>query len=261
MSKIYKWLFAALGWAAIGPIGAILGFFAGKTIGESTNAPKPRLNSHYTDTGTSADIDAALMILIAALMNADGQVRRSELDYVKRFLLRNYGEQRGKEMLQLLHKMAGRKIEIYEVCVQIKQNTSYSTRYQMFDFLYGLAATDGELHIAEQIMLRHIATYLLINQSDFISIQARHTPNYEYAHSQHRNAQTHTHTQSDPYKVLGVARDASDDEVRKAYRRMAIKYHPDRVSTLSEEMQKNAAEQMKLINAVWEQIRTERNIK
>ena len=94
-------------------------------------------------------------------------------------------------------------------------------------------------------MLRLIAQYLGIAQSDYTSIYERHNSSFNTHHSTYGK---------DPYQVLGSSKDATDDEVKKAYRRMAMKYHPDRVAGMSEEMQRNAAEQMKEINEAYEQI-------
>ena len=256
MSSFTKWLFAGLGWAVGGPIGAILGFYLGKTISPDKDSSFQRINgpSHrgpYRNTGTQQDIDAALMVLIAAVMKADGEVRRSELDFVKRFLLKNYGEERGKEMLQVLKQMVQHNIPIDEVCMQIKVNTDYSTRYHMVDFLFGIGGADGVFQQAELSILRQIAQYLGISQGDYVSIHERHV-----GHS-HASSSART-TGGDAYKVLGITKDATDDEVKRAYRRMAMKYHPDRVAGMSEELQRNAAEQMKEINEAYEKIKQQR---
>ena len=263
MSTFTKWLFAGLGWAVGGPIGALLGYFLGKAI-----SPDKQLGSGsfgtddtphrgpYRNTGTQADINAALMVLIAAVMKADGAVKRSELDYVKRFLLANYGEVRGKEMLKVLQQMVEQDIPIDQVCAQIKVNTDYYTRYHMVDFLFGIGGADGEFHQTEINMLRLIAQYLGISQSDYTSIYERHVgSSYRGSYSGSQQPR-HSATHKDPYKVLGIDSTASDDEVKKAYRKMAMKYHPDRVAGMSEELQRNAAEQMKEINEAYERIKT-----
>lgn len=255
MSTFTKWLFAGLGWAVGGPIGALLGYYLGKAISPDKETTHTRLNgpTHrgpYSNTGTQADINAALMVLIAAVMKADGSVKRSELDYVKRFLLANYGEERGKQMLKLLHQLVEQDIPIDQVCHQIKVNTAYTTRYHMVDFLFGLGGADGEFHQSELSMLRLMAQYLGISQSDYTSILERHV-----GHSS-SSAFTQSRNQKDPYKVLGITKEATDDEVKRAYRRMAMKYHPDRVAGMSEEMQRNAAEQMKEINEAYDKIKS-----
>ena len=249
-----KWIFAGLGWAVGGPIGALLGFFLGNSFDSSDKFVGDGSSHHgpYHNTGTQADINVALMVLIAAVMKADGQVKKSELNYVKAFLLQNYGEENGKQMLKVLQRMVQQDIPINQVCAQIKVNTDYNTRYHMVDFLFGISGSDGEFHQAELNMLRLIAQYLGISQSDYISIHERHVGYGKSSYSSTRN----TSYSRDPYKVLGITKEATDDEVKKAYRRMAMKYHPDRVAGMSEEMQRNAAEQMKEINEAYEQIKS-----
>ena len=263
MGSFTKWLFAGLGWAIGGPIGAILGFFIGRAIStdrqigggyDYDDAPH---RGPYRNTGTQADVNVALMVLIAAVMKADGQVKRSELDYVKRFLLQNYGEEHGKQMLKVLQQMVERDIPIDQVCMQIKVNTDYNTRYHMVDFLFGIGGADGEFNQTETNMLRLIAQYLGISSSDYTSIYERHVGHADSGYS-HRSSGSSRSYSKDPYRVLGVESSASDDEVKRAYRRMAMKYHPDRVAGMSEEMQRNAAEQMKEINEAYDIIKQSR---
>lgn len=269
MSGFTKWLFAGLGWAIGGPIGALLGYWLGKAIspdkqigGGSYNysADSQGHRGPYHNTGTQQDINAALMVLIAAVMKVDGQVKRSELDYVKRFLLANYGEERGKQMLKVLQEMVQKDIPIDQVCQQIKVNTDYSTRYHMVDFLFGIGGADGSFHQSEINMLRLIAQYLGISTPDYTSIFERHVGHEDagYSGSSGRSGSSSSSYDKDPYRVLGIDSSATDEEVKKAYRRMAMKYHPDRVSGMSEEMQRNAAEQMKEINQAYEVIKQRR---
>ncbi|MBP3763747.1 MAG: TerB family tellurite resistance protein [Bacteroidales bacterium] len=261
MSSITKWLFAGLGWAIGGPIGALLGWFLGKAIAPDRLTEAPPQASHrgpYRNTGSQQDINAALMVLIAAVMKADGQVKRSELDYVKRFLLQNYGEQRGKQMLKLLQQLVEQDIPVADVCAQIKVNTDYNTRYHMTDFLFGLGGADGHFHQAELHTLRQIALHLGLSSSDYTSIHERHVGSTGYGYGGGSSQSSRPRTGSygkDPYKILGIDSSATDDEVKKAYRRMAMKYHPDRVAGMSEELQRNASEQMKAVNQAYEQIK------
>lgn len=267
MSSLLKWLLTGLGWAVGGPIGALLGYFIGKSISSPSEQIGPGSQSHhgpYRNTGTQGDINAALMVLIAAVMKADGDVKKSELDYVKRFLLQNYGEERGREMLQVLKQMVEQEIPVEQVCYQIKVNTDYNTRYHMVDFLFGIGGADGIFQLSEIAMLRNIAQALGISQSDYTSIVERHVGSAYSSSSGNSERTGHTERTTyskDPYRVLGIESTASDDDVKKAYRRMALKYHPDRVADMSEEIQRNAAEQMKEINEAYETIKQRRGIK
>ena len=269
MSSFTKWLFAGLGWAVGGPIGALLGYWIGKAIspdkqlGDGDSASYGYHRGPYRNTGTQQDVNAALMVLIAAVMKVDGAVKKSELDYVKRFLLANYGEERGKQMLKVLQQMVQKDIPIDQVCAQIKINTDYNTRYHMVDFLFGIGGADGEFHQSEINMLRLIAQYLGISQSDYMSIHERHVGSSDSGYSNYSGYSGRSSASGaydkDPYRVLGIDSSATDDEVKKAYRKMAMKYHPDRVAGMSEEMQRNAAEQMKEINQAYEVIKERRS--
>ena len=269
MANFLKWLFMGLGWAVGGPIGGILGYYLGKAIspdkqiGGDSEFSSEIHHGPYRNTGTQQDINVALIVLIAAVMKADGQVKRSELDYVKRFLLTNYGEARGKEMLKVLQHMVEQDIAIDQVCQQIKVNTDYNTRYHMLDFLFGIGGADGEFDQTELNMLRLIAQYLGISQSDYTSIYERHVGHADYSYSggSRKSGSSNSTYNKNPYKVLGIDSSATDDEVRKAYRKMAMKYHPDRVAGMSEEMQRNAAEEMKEINRAYEVITEARAMK
>lgn len=267
--SIGKWIFAGLGWSLGGPIGAVLGYVLGKSLFDSAESSQAgdwqqvgggSRRGPYRNTGTQSDLNVALMVLVAAVMKADGAVKRDELDFVKRFLLKNYGESRGNEMLHLLRDILKRDIPIQDVCIQIKYNTDYTTRYHMLDFLFGIAAADAHFDKSEEMMLRTIGSHLGINSGDIASMYARYAG---YGRSYSGSAHSYSSAQSakDPFKVLGLTREATDDEVKKAYRRLAMKYHPDKVEGMGEEMKKNAEAQFREINEAYEQIKTMRGIK
>ena len=133
----------------------------------------------------------------------------------------------------------------------------------MVDFLFGIGGADGKFHINEITLLRSIALHLGLSRSDIMSMQERHlrTKGYEEPHQQYqeRKRSSADTYDKDPYRVLGIDSSATDEEVKKAYRRMAMKYHPDRVADMSEEIQQNAAKQMKEINEAYEVIKSRRS--
>ena len=143
--KWAKWIITGLGWAFMGPIGGIIGYIVGSAIDSpafnTNNDDFDNKADSTTRTGrryntTPNDIRIALLLLIAAVMKADGKVVRSELDHVKKFLLANYGESQAKDMLHILRDLMNRDYSIHDVCLQIRQNTPYATRMHLFDFLY-----------------------------------------------------------------------------------------------------------------------------
>ncbi|MCR5066048.1 MAG: TerB family tellurite resistance protein [Bacteroidales bacterium] len=291
-----KWILTGLGWTLFGPIGGIIGYLIGKGvegIGSTQQVGDGSANANYTsssdntgnagysetsgsrtryhNTGTPDDLSAALMVLIASVMNADGFVRRSELDLVKRFLVSNYGEERAKDLLLNLRELKGQYIPVSKVCRQIKLNTDYNTRFHMLDFLFSIADADGLITREEILLLHTISTNLGIATRDYISIKTRHNEygnnwqrddNDSRSESDYSSSSQRNQTVDDgPYAVLGLDSSATNDEVKKAYRRLAMKYHPDRVENLGEEVRRNAEEQFKKINEAYETIRIARGLK
>lgn len=288
-----KWIFtglgfAALSWTGMGFLGALLGYYIGNAIegGGRIGSSGYRIgndgfvhNSHhgpYRNNGSQDDVNVALIVLIAAVMKADGEVKRAELDYVKQFLLKNYGEEKGKNYLAMLRDLVkpDADIQINAICYQIKVNTDYTTRYHMVDFLFGLAVADSSYGQAENSVMRAIASGLGINSRDYVSMYTRHIGNRFYSNTGSSRQSSHSGysgysgsstsysaPRKDPYKVLGLASTATDDEVKRAYRRLAMKYHPDKVEGMGEEVKKNAEAQFREINEAYEQIKAARGMK
>ncbi|MBK53081.1 MAG: molecular chaperone DjlA [Candidatus Marinimicrobia bacterium] len=229
-----KLLFGALGWAMFGPIGGILGY----SLGAQSNS-----YSKYSKNTKSGDFGAALLILLAAVMKADGKILKSELDYVKNFLINNFGKAHAKQALKMLKELLNKDFPLNQVCEQIQQNMDHPSRLQLMHVLFGLSASDGEVHPEEIRVIKTIGNYLNINAKDFESIQAMFYRDTESA-----------------YKVLEIDKSAKDTEIKKAYRKMAIKYHPDKVGHLGEDFQKMAEEKFKQLNEAYQKIKSNRNI-
>lgn len=238
MAKFGKWIAGGLGWAFFGPIGGILGFVIGSVLESSeTNSTFQR---QQTTTGGYA---MTLLVLVAAVMKADGKVLKSELDYVKEYFSKAFGPQAAKEALLLLRDILKQTIPIEEVCRQIKQNMDYSSRLQLIHFLFGISKADDHVDLAELNLINRIANLLGISVADFNSIKSMFYEDVDAA-----------------YKILEIEPNASEDEIKKAYRKMARKYHPDKVSYLGEDFQKAANEKFQKVNEAYEKIKKERKI-
>jgi DnaJ like chaperone protein len=119
----------------------------------------------------------------------------------------------------------------------------YSSRLQLVHLLFNISVSDATVHAAELEAIEKMSGYLGINFSDFTSIKNMFVPETDSA-----------------YKILEIESTATDEEVKKAYRKMALKYHPDKVSHLGEEFRKTAEEKFKKVNEAYERIKKERNI-
>ena len=234
--KLGKWIAGGLGWAFFGPIGGLLGFAVGAII-DSSEIKVQRGGT------TRGDFTISLIVLAAAVMKADGKVLRTELDYVKQFLVTNFGAESASESLKLLKDLLNQDIPVVDVSNQIKQNLDYSSRLQLLHFLFGIARADGFVHESERAIINEIAREMGISYEDRQSLEAMFTSNLESA-----------------YKVLEIEPSASNDEVKKAYRKQAQMHHPDRVSYLGEDIQKAANLKFQKINEAYEQIKKERGM-
>jgi DnaJ like chaperone protein len=239
MSSWNKWLFGGLGWAVGGPVGAIIGF----ALGSLTDNEQITLQGSPRTGTLPGDFGSALLILCGGLMKADNQVKKSELDYVKAFFTRQFGAEYTRERMLLFREILKQDYSVREVCYQVKNNLDYSSRLELIHLLFGLAKADGDLHGSEISFIEQVSDYLDIKLPDFISIKAMFVKDKLGA-----------------YKILEIDANVTDDELKKAYRRMAVKYHPDKVEHLGPDFKKDAEEKFKKINEAYEIIKKERGI-
>jgi DnaJ like chaperone protein len=243
-----KWIGGGLGWAFGGPIGGLLGFALGAMLDTwrgPDEAPTTQHGPRQHSTTTGGDLAMSLVVLIAALMKADGRVTQRELDHVRQFFMQQFGAVQAGQLLVLLRDVLKRDIPVHEVCLQIRQNMPHPVRLQLMHYLIGLAHADGQVDRAEYDLLRRIAHDMGVSDKDLGSL----------------SAMFRTADPSAAYSILEIAADATDEEVKKAYRRMAMKYHPDKVAQLGEEVQKAANEKFKKVQEAYETIQKQRGLK
>lgn len=256
----FKWIFGAIGWALAGPIGGIIGFIVGaaadgkgvkKFPGANSdmgynggrNASNGGYGSGYSPQEQRNSFMISLLVLSTAVMKADGRVLRSELEYVKVFIRNNFGEDAMADSLKVIQGLLNKNINVPQICAQIKVNMVIAQRLQLYHYLAGIAKADGAFSHDEYNLLLDIASYLGINEKDAQSI-----------------LEMYGGTASDPYKILEIEHTATDEEVKKAYRRMAVKYHPDKVETLGEDVKRAANEKFKSVQEAYEKIKIERGL-
>lgn len=235
-----KWIFGSLGWALGGPVGGILGFALGAITEDGV---KLKMQGGGSQRFLPNDFSAALLVLCAAVMKADSKVMRSELEFVRNFFARQFGEEHARDRMLLFREILKQEIVIGQVCGQIRQNVDVPSRLQLLHLLFGLAASDGRPGEEELNVISQISHLIGINPRDLESIKAMFIVNADSS-----------------YKILEIERTVTNEEVKKAYRRMAVKYHPDKVHHLGPEYHKDAQEKFKKINEAYEKIKKERGI-
>lgn len=232
-----KWIGGGLGWAFGGPIGGILGFmfgsmFDGSSVGRFDNQPTQ-----------SGDFNISLLVLTAAVMKADGTVKKSELDYVKRFFINQFGAEHATQYVKMLGEVLKQDIQVQDVSVQIGRYMDYSSKLLLLQYLFGVALADGKHHPNEVNLIGNISRFMSIGPKDYESIKAMFIKETDSA-----------------YKILEVSPDATNEEIKKAYRELAKKYHPDKVSHLGEDVNKAAEQKFTILNAAYEAVKQERGM-
>jgi DnaJ like chaperone protein len=238
-----KLLWSGLGWAMGGPIGAILGYaFAAF----SDQAPqKYRSSKSFGTSQRTGTIDfmASLLVLLASVMKADEKLLRAELNYIKQFLGKQFNKEDAHNYTILFREILKQKYSLSQVCKQIQRSMDHPSRLELIHLLFGLSASDGQTHQKEIDIIKLIAGYININDNDFASIKAMFVK-----------------SSTNAYEILEITANATDEEVKKAFRKMAKKYHPDKVGHLGQELQESAEEKFKAVDKAYKDIKLERDI-
>ena len=257
-----KWIAGFLGWVMVGPIGGLIGFLLGSAADSGlgmaqrmSGGQQPGEGSYrqqggyhtgggyYSATEQRNSFLISLLVLSSAVVKADGRVLQAELDMVRAFVRQNFGEAAVGEAMRILEGLNGRQVNVYEVGTQISAYMNYSQRLQLFHYLAQVANADGDFSKAEKDVLETIAAAIRLNAADAASVIAMFYKDTASA-----------------YAVLEVSPSATDDEVKSAYRRMAMKHHPDKVATLGPDVQKAAEAKFRQIQQAYETIKKQRGL-
>ena len=259
---MFRVIGAILGWAISRSFwGGLLGFIIGGFLDS-----KRKVKVTYSRRSASRDefIKYLLVFTTAVVKSDNGKMVRSELDFVKSYLLRILGAEKTQEALLVLRDMLDKEFNYYTVAQEFGRKSSIHEKLTMLQFLFGLAATDGTVAQAEMETIRFISNGMGISDRDFESLKAMFfgwqgnfgSGGYSSSSTSYRPAQN---IEND-YKVLEIEPTASDDEVKKAYRKQAMKHHPDKVNHLGDDIRKAAEERFAKLNEAYERIKKARGL-
>lgn len=265
-----KWIGSALGWILSGGnvLGAIAGYCIGSLLSDATSTAEREngfngngntFRNDYSDTQFNQrpfeeDRNSflfSMLVLSSYIIKADGKIMHSEMNCVRNFLRNNFGEQavrQGEDILLKLFEMQKQqgattfKETIRKSCVEISFHMNIGQRLQLLNYLIIIAKVDGNVSPEEVYALKEVAAYLGLSAQDVDSIL-----NMEASSNQQIGL-------NEAYKILGILPNATNDEVKAAYRKMALKHHPDRVSTLGDDIREAAEKKFQEINNAKERI-------
>ena len=231
-----KWVGVGAGWFLGGPIGAIIGYYISKSFFDGKNDQEKAY-------------ELSLLILSSLVIKSDGKIVKSELEYVKKFFVNTFGIQKANKYFEVFNKLNKQSLtsQLRPVCQQLNSYVNHASRLQIIHFLFGVSASDNEIHPSEVELIKKIAGYLNINQYDFESI-----------HSMFLSDGT-ANSLDKWFAILELDKDASNDEIKKAHRKMVIKYHPDKLQGVSQDIKKLAEEKFLLVQKAYENIMKNRS--
>ena len=236
-----KWVAAVIGYSFLRFPGAILGFMVGGFFEFlSKNSIQIRTSSYAIKPKT---FQLNLLALSALIIKADGKIEQKELDFVRSFFIGQYGKERADSIFRTFNTQIKKETQHLDQLTRIfVQQTAYETRLQILHFLFGIANADGNISDIELQKLSQVAKGMRLRLPDFESIKAMFVKNTDNA-----------------YKILEVDSNASLYEIKKAYRKMAKKYHPDKLRGQDPAMIKGAEEKFREVQKAYETLMRQKN--
>lgn len=239
-----RWIGAITGFFLYRVPGALLGFLLGSVLSFIyKSAGSEQGGKRFAQASVSpSDFEIHLLSLCAIVIKADGHVSQTELDYVREYFVKAYGKEKANAVFRTFNEVIkNREILPERIASYLNQRTRYEVRLQLLHFLMGLAQADGEISVSEFSKLEELARYLHIGLRDYESIKAMFVRTVDHA-----------------YRILEIAPDASNEDIKKAYRTMVKKYHPDRVRTQDEAIRKGATAKFREVQQAYESLQKER---
>lgn len=216
-----------LGLMFAGPLGAIAGVYLGSSLDKGKET---------MDQKSVFQIN--LLSILSYVAKADGHIDPREVQtIIEIFRQFGYGSHQISIIERTLEFALKQDIDLKETCENFSKASRYEERLMLLRVVYLVAKADGVIHSSEKTAIEAIVAYLQISEGDYISLQG------EFG----KSVDCH-------YQTLGLKRGVTKQEVKRAYRKLALKHHPDRVAHLGEEYKKIATEDFKKISEAYEKV-------
>jgi len=203
-----------------------------------------------------------ILYLAAYMVKSDGKIEASELYIIEKDLSQDYAPPFVKKYMEYVKKSMDKELSIKRICSVIVHEFDISSKIQLMNFLISIVVVDGWMTKKEMMALRQIAIAIRLPIKSFRSILAIHVYRLEGEQKKYKRVKrTSGISVGGAYQILEISESASDKEVKKAYRRLAVLHHPDKVIHLGEEFQKAAKKIFQKVADAYEIIKKKRGFK
>jgi len=190
-------------------------------------------------------------LLVHVLMHTakiDGRITKDEIQTIHRFFQYNlnYNQTKMLWVKEIIKEATGSSPSLESLLEEFKTTFAYEPRLILLELVFQILYTKHDVPENELQIARRIAAFLEISSYDQRTIEAKYKYGQQYSTTPDQNNVAHY------YATLGLEKGASMDEIKKAYRKLSMKYHPDKVRHLGDEFQKIAETKMKEINGAYD---------
>ena len=242
-----KSLINFFGWLLFSGFAGVLLFIA-FFFGLSYWLQKKVVTYEQSQTASHNQFVWLLVQILIHIAKIDGTITREEIQTIHNFFHYNlrYDQTQMKWVKEMVKKAVDANPPLESLLYEFKSGFAYEPRLILLELVYQVLYTKKNVPANELQIARNIATYLEISAYDLRSIEAK------YQHRSYQQRPTSSDESSRYYAVLGLEAGASEEEIKRAYRKLSMQYHPDKVSHLGAEFKKVAEEKMKEINAAYD---------
>ncbi|MEW5905061.1 MAG: co-chaperone DjlA [Pseudomonadota bacterium] len=257
---MFKLLGIILGYLLFGWIGAFLGFLLGIVIDRVRAFGQGAFNPLRAALRQAVFLET-VFIAMGKLAKADGRVSEAEIAHTE-VLMNKLGMSEGhrQQAIALFKQGASGESDIYEVCRRFMATCGHThhLKEMLLVYLIVMAMADGEYHPEEEKLLMEIAGHLGYGPQAFKRLLDMVLNQAHFASGQGSGEAA----LAEAYKALGVSAESSDAEVKRAYRKLMSKHHPDKLmgQGLPEDMIKVATEQAKEIQLAYDLVSKQRGM-
>ena len=239
-----RWVAAIIGYSLFRFPGAVIGFLLGSVFENFSKSSSKGGQTIFTQSRgqvSPAEFELNLLSLASIVIKADGTVNQKELDFVRQYFVQAYGKDHANATFKIFNEEIKKKqLSAQNICTSLRNRMRYESRLQVLHFLFSISKADGHVSEPEVREINSISGFLGINYRDFESIKAMFFNNPDSA-----------------YKILEIEKSASTSDIKKAYRTMVKKYHPDKLQHMDEVYRKGAEEKFRKVQEAYEQIQKE----